>query len=138
MNDIPNEMTCGELAKLLTIKGGLTFNAMQVGKLRKKVCKAKDLNDQGKILLSGVVKICQYLDHELGIRNEAESTEVVCKVLRQKTENPRFVIAQDLTTKKRCLVGVPVQRQAQLQRPGALLKCERIVRNGEYYYKWKR
>lgn len=137
MEDIPNKVSCGYLAKLLTVEGGLSFTAMQIGKVRKKVCDDEDVTSDGKILPSGVVKICKYLDQEIGMRKEAESSEVICRVLHQKTNNPRFVVAQDVETKKRCLVGVPVKRQKQLQRPGLLLKCERIVRNGEYFYNWK-
>jgi len=127
-------MTCNELAKELSAEGGIAFTAMTIGRIRNKVCSDEDV--EGKdIYPSGVVKICQYLEVELDKRENAEEEVVRCKVLSQKNNNPRFVVAKDLETKKRCLVGVPANRKEMLGRPGKFIKATRIQKDGKYFYR---
>jgi len=129
-------LSCAQLAKQLTADGGLKFNAMQVGKLKKKCCADEDIDEKGKITPQGVVKICEYLSKELDDREAGKEEEVNCQVINQSNTNPRFVVCKDLETKKRCLVGVPIRRKRILDKPGKVLPCLRITKNGQHFYNW--
>ena len=126
-------MMCNELARELSAEDGITFTAMAIGRIRNKVCSDADI-DGKYIKPSGIVKICRYLEVELDKREEAEEQLARCKVLNQKNTNPRFIVAKDLETKKRCLIGVPANRKAMLDKPGKFIKATRILRNGKYFY----
>lgn len=129
--------SCKQIAEELTGAGdGLKFTAMGIGRIRSKVCDDEDSDEKGRVLPSGVIKIMEYLKTELDDREQGKEFEVRCKVIHQKNNNPRIVVCQDMETKKRCLVGVPIKRKDILNKPGKVLPCIKITKDGQDFYNW--
>ena len=129
--------SCRQLAEELSADGkGLKFTAMGIGRIRSKVCNESDSDEEGRILPTGVLKIMEYLKIELDEREQGNEKEVRCKVIHQKNNNPRIVVCQDMETKKRCLVAVPIKRKNILNKPGKILPCIKIIKDTEEFYSW--
>lgn len=123
--------TCQTLAQQL----GKPYTAMRIGKLRKSVCEEEDL-DGKYILPSGVLKIMAQIRGEIKVEEEASPEVVRVRVLHHQTGNPRFIYAEDLETKRKVAVSVPIRKKAVLNTPGKRLKVNRGDRNGESFYRY--
>jgi len=122
-------MKCKELALEL----GKT--AMHIGRVRKEVCEASDM-DGTDILPSGVKKILDFFEHEMQVIETASQEIVKVEVLNFKTPNPRYIFCKDLERKCKVRVGIPKNRKAVLDKPRTILKAERGSENGEFFYRW--
>ena len=123
--------TCQTLAQQL----GKPYTAMRIGKLRKAVCEDEDL-DGKYILPSGVLKIMAQIKGEIEVDEEAEPEVVRVRVLHHQTGNPRYIYAEDLETKRKVAVSVPIRKKAVLNTPGKRLKVNRGDRDGESFYRY--
>ncbi|MCK5317798.1 MAG: hypothetical protein KAJ55_07775 [Anaerolineales bacterium] len=132
-------ITCGNLAKELSVEGGKKFTAMAIGQIKNQVCGPDDLDTSGKrvyIKPSGVLKICQHIERELKMIESGEDDVVKVRVLPERAANPRFVFCADLERKCRCTVKIPAYMKQRLDSTGLVFEVERGCENGKYFYEW--
>ena len=123
--------TCKGLADQL----GGSYRAMHIGKIRKLVCEEEDL-DGNFIKPTGVLKIMAHIKKELDMVENAKTDVVWVRVLHHKSGNPRRIMAEDLETKRKVSVIVPMNRKRLLDVKGKKLKVNRGSENGEYTYRY--
>ena len=73
---------------------------------------------------------------EIKVEEEASPEVVRVRVLHHQTGNPRFIYAEDLETKRKVAVSVPIRKKAVLNTPGKRLKVNRGDRDGESFYRY--
>lgn len=123
--------SCKSLAEQL----GSPYTAMQVGKIRKAVCSAKDLDGTG-IKPSGVLKIMASIKKEMTIIETATPDIVMVTVLHHQTGNKHMLFAMDMETRRKVSVIIPFRQKVHLNTKGKRLKVERGLQNGKNLYRY--
>lgn len=124
-----------ESCKSLADQLGSPYTAMQIGKIRKAVCKKSDM-DGKYIKPEGVYKIMQAIKKELHIKENASPERVIVRVTHHQTGNIRRIFAEDMETRKKVSVIVPANRKRLLNIKGKKLKVERGIQDGQYTYRY--
>lgn len=124
--------TCKSLADQL----GEPYTAMKIGRIKKRVCDPEDYSER-MIYPSGVLKITKAIKEEMNIIERGKGEMVKVKVLHHKTGNRHLIFAEDLETRRKVSVTVPMRQKRILSTAGKVLTVERGLKDGKFIYRYK-